>query len=180
MPYSATVQSNLYLNTAFFVTDRVKPVYNGKTRNRKFSCAEMFRLLQVLQGWIHGNIKVFCWREVSFMPRFLKRQVLLMWVIIYEKNRICRNNRLHVSRRVCWHLCAHFTSVSCHLTDQRQQNSKYQQELLSRHLALEKDSKNPRTVCNTIYTHIHAHAPCRHPGENQYHYRKGCKNFPKI
>jgi len=42
-------------------------------------------------------------------------------------------------------------------TDQRQQNGKYV-ELLSRHLVLKKDSKNPRSFGNTFY--IHGADPC--------------------
>jgi hypothetical protein len=96
------------------------------------------------------------------MPRFLKRQVLLMWVIIHEKNRIYRNNILHVTRRVCWCLCAHFASWSCQLTDQGQQKGKYQQELPSRHLDLEKEARIP-TASAIQSTHTHTHTNARAP-----------------
>ena len=74
-----------------------------------------------------------------------------MWVIIDEKNRIYRINRLQVPRRVCLLWCVHFATGSCQSTNQRHQNGKYQEELLSRHLALKTDGKNPHSLGNTIY-----------------------------
>jgi len=37
----------------------VKPAYNGTTRDRILSAAEMFRLMQALQLWVIGKVNYF-------------------------------------------------------------------------------------------------------------------------
>lgn len=58
------------------VIPSVKPAYNGTTRDRLFSAAERFRLMQALQLWVIGKVKY------SVVPSFRLRQVSLYWVIL--------------------------------------------------------------------------------------------------
>lgn len=73
----------------------VKPACNRTARDEYFSvagkfCCNRYLKLGSLRLHILGIVKVFHWRQVSVMPRFCSRQVLMYFFFALSTSRWCR------------------------------------------------------------------------------------------
>ena len=56
------------------VSNTVKFVYTGTSRDRNFSVAARFRFMQILEVWTLGTVLVYHQRKVSVMTKFGLRE----------------------------------------------------------------------------------------------------------